>query len=169
MKILKSISLSRASSGLTAVVCAGFLGHAILTNNGGNADSQARWEQSRSNGNSVVSGYNKDSYAKWRADQDQLDKVITGSLPSESSNSSSNTGSGSPTSEPSVLSLIRENSDIRPSVATGAGRVSVIVKEGDTLFGIARRHGLKISELARLNGLEEPFVIRIGQTLYVAR
>jgi murein DD-endopeptidase MepM/ murein hydrolase activator NlpD len=45
--------------------------------------------------------------------------------------------------------------------------VTVIVQRGDTLLGIARRHGVALSPLAAANGLAAPYVIRPGQVLHV--
>lgn len=40
-----------------------------------------------------------------------------------------------------------------------------IVQQGDTLFSIAWRHGLDYREVARINGISEPWVIRVGQQI----
>ena len=40
-----------------------------------------------------------------------------------------------------------------------------VVVPGDTLFGIAWRHGLKYEELARYNTIPHPYIIRPGQVL----
>lgn len=45
--------------------------------------------------------------------------------------------------------------------------VTVVVQRGDTLLGIARRHGVGLSPLAAANGLSAPYVIRPGQVLHV--
>ncbi|MDW8100145.1 MAG: LysM peptidoglycan-binding domain-containing protein [Anaerolineae bacterium] len=42
-----------------------------------------------------------------------------------------------------------------------------IVRRGDTLFSIARRHGTNVETLQRLNGLSNPNQIRAGQVLIV--
>lgn len=39
------------------------------------------------------------------------------------------------------------------------------IRQGDTLSQIARRHGTTVSELMRLNGLDDPHRIRAGSTL----
>ena len=160
-------SLSRISTGLTAIACAGVLVNAILTDNGGNPQSQADWRQLQDEGKSFVETLNKDSYAKWQSQQGTLDQTVTNSVLAPFRNSEK--PAVAPVEEPSVLSLIRENVDVAPAVSSGTGRVSIIVKKGDTLFAISQRHGLKISALASLNGLEEPYTIKVGDTLYVAR
>ena len=99
-----------------------------------------------------------------------LDRILTssvdaaGDLQDDSVNVTPDTKPGL-----SVLEIIRSNSDVAPAVSSGTNRVSVTVNKGDTLYAIAKRHGLKVSELAGLNGLEEPFIIKVGQTLYIAR
>lgn len=45
--------------------------------------------------------------------------------------------------------------------------VTVVVQRGDTLLGIARRHGVGLTPLAAANGLAPPYVIRPGQVLHV--
>ena len=50
-----------------------------------------------------------------------------------------------------------------PEVEEEMGQYTV--QEGDTLAGIASRHGTSIDELARLNEIEDPNLIRTGQTL----
>ncbi len=39
------------------------------------------------------------------------------------------------------------------------------VRKGDTLYGIAFRHGLRFQDLARWNGIRKPYVIHPGQRL----
>ena len=40
-----------------------------------------------------------------------------------------------------------------------------IVKKGDTLYSIAERYGTSIEILCQLNGIENPNLIYVGQTL----
>jgi cell wall-associated NlpC family hydrolase len=42
---------------------------------------------------------------------------------------------------------------------------TVVVRAGDTLWGLSRRNGTTVAELQRLNGLGAATLIRIGQTL----
>jgi hypothetical protein len=41
------------------------------------------------------------------------------------------------------------------------------VRAGDTLYNIARRYGLRWTDLAAINGLSAPYTIYIGQQLYI--
>lgn len=46
---------------------------------------------------------------------------------------------------------------------------SVVVDRGDTLYSIARENDLTAEQLAAMNGLEAPYIIRPGQTLQLKR
>ncbi len=150
---MKHLEVGRVSTGLTVFAAAGFLVNAILTDNGGSGSNQSGWLSSKSQ--------TQDRLAK---DDVWIDPVVTGSIRNVEITNPSRIVSKD---EPSVLSLIEENAV--PANTTGDGRVSVTVQPGDTLFGIGKRYGLPMTELARLNGLEAPFTIRVGQTLYIAR
>jgi LysM repeat protein len=41
------------------------------------------------------------------------------------------------------------------------------VKPGDTLSGIAAQFGTTVKELAKLNGITNPSLIRVGQVLQI--
>jgi LysM repeat protein len=43
-----------------------------------------------------------------------------------------------------------------------------VVQKGDTLFNIARRNDMKVDELARLNGIKDANMVRVGQKLVLA-
>ena len=45
---------------------------------------------------------------------------------------------------------------------------SYTVQKGDTLYGIALEHGFDYKEVAEWNGIEPPYIIRIGQQLKLA-
>ena len=54
----------------------------------------------------------------------------------------------------------------RPAVASGASSVYV-VKPGDTLYSISRRHGLKVDAVASHNGMGMPYTVKIGQPIRI--
>ena len=151
-------------------MCAGSLIVAIFNQNGGSPNSQAEWSDAQAR--SVAISSSQSHFAARQSEEDLvLDQVLTGSIKpiQDVPQGESVATQREAPKELSVLSIIRENSDVAPGVSSGTNRVSVTVKPGDTLFGIAKKHGLTLSELARMNGLEEPFVIKVDQTLYVAR
>ena len=53
----------------------------------------------------------------------------------------------------------------KPTAATGGTAGSYTVKTGDTLSGIAAKHGTTWQVLAQLNKLDDPRRIRVGQVL----
>jgi len=66
--------------------------------------------------------------------------------------------------EPSVL---RNEPTSESSISTTATGNSYIVNKGDTLSGIARRNGIRLSELLKANGMSMSSIIRPGQTLAI--
>jgi lipoprotein NlpD len=61
---------------------------------------------------------------------------------------------------------------LRPVAGAGAGSVSApaagyVVKKGDTLYSIARAHGVEQKDLAAWNGIQNPTQIALGQQLQV--
>jgi murein DD-endopeptidase MepM/ murein hydrolase activator NlpD len=58
---------------------------------------------------------------------------------------------------------LRQNASVtsKPSTRTH------LVRSGDTLYSIARSNGLSIQELARANGLRQPYTLSVGQSLKV--
>ena len=50
---------------------------------------------------------------------------------------------------------------LQTQTATGV----YVVSKGDTLFSIASRHRVSVKDLARVNGLEDPDLIKVGQKL----
>lgn len=161
--------LSRISSGMTAFVASGLLVYSILQGNGGVGDSQQQWQEAAKRAIPIdrQGGY-LDQLIKNRAPQ-YIDQAVTGSVAQPENKSVKVELENEPQEAASVLDLIRENADVAPGVSSGTARVSVVVKKGDTLFNISQRHGLSVPDIARLNGLDEPYTIKIGQTLYVAR
>lgn len=47
--------------------------------------------------------------------------------------------------------------------------VSIVVVKGDTIYGIARRHGVPVRALIDANGLAAPYTLGIGETLKLPR
>ena len=44
---------------------------------------------------------------------------------------------------------------------------SYVVRSGDTIFAIAKLHGLKVDDVAHANGIEPPYLIKPGQVLFI--
>lgn len=154
---------------MTAFVVSGLLMYSILQENGGVIESQRQWQDAASRAIPIErSGSYLDQILEKKPPQ-YIDQTTTGSVYDVSKPKAAEPVSEPTDDEPSVLALIRENADVAPGVSSGTARVSVVVKKGDTLFNISQRHGLIVPDLARLNGLNEPYTIKIGQTLYVAR
>ena len=42
-----------------------------------------------------------------------------------------------------------------------------VVKNGDTLSGVAKKHGVTVTELEKLNGINRKATLRLGQTLKI--
>ena len=58
-------------------------------------------------------------------------------------------------------------SQTEPIPTTTGGGSSYTVVKGDTLSGIARKHGVRLSELLKFNGLSMSSIIRTGQSLSI--
>lgn len=41
------------------------------------------------------------------------------------------------------------------------------VKEGETLYGLARDHGIDVQRLAEVNNLSDPYIIKVGRRLFI--
>ena len=143
--------------------------YSILQENGGVIESQRQWQDAASRAIPIErNGSYLDQILEKKVPL-YIDQTTTGSISAVEEPDASQLTAEVADEEPSVLALIRENADVAPGVSSGTARVSVVVKKGDTLFNISQRHGLSVPDLARLNGLNEPYTIKIGQTLYVAR
>lgn len=53
----------------------------------------------------------------------------------------------------------------KPAAAPSAGGQHIRVKRGDTVYGLARSHGVTVSRLVALNDLEPPYLLRVGDEL----
>lgn len=70
-----------------------------------------------------------------------------------------------PEPEPDDVLNIPEYEPTELNVPARAGKGTVAVRRGDTLYSIARENNTTVAELARANNLKEPYVIKIGQSL----
>ena len=66
--------------------------------------------------------------------------------------------------QPVSLSFVSEAAPAAP-----AAPAQVTVQPGDTVYGIARAHGLTPAELIAANGLAAPYTLALGQTLFLPR
>ena len=69
-----------------------------------------------------------------------------------------------------ILAMSRDLYEARPPAGRGSTAVaSYVVRKGDSLHSIARRHGCSVQTLARANGVHPPrYLIRPGQRLSLA-
>jgi LysM repeat protein len=65
-------------------------------------------------------------------------------------------------------SMARASPPAKAEKAAAEGPVTHTVERGQTLFGIARLHGLTVDELCRLNRMKKTDVIQPGQDLVVS-
>jgi len=66
-----------------------------------------------------------------------------------------------------INDIIAENSEVT-NPYPGADE-TVVVRPKDTLAAIARRTGINVYQLAAINSIEAPFIIRPGQILRVKK
>lgn len=64
---------------------------------------------------------------------------------------------------------MRGHASASESRYTGPPPPVVTVQRGDTVYGIARRYGLSMKDVIRLNRLSPPYVLHVGQTLAMPR
>ncbi|WP_156839950.1 LysM peptidoglycan-binding domain-containing M23 family metallopeptidase [Novosphingobium aquimarinum] len=69
----------------------------------------------------------------------------------------------------SLALLVAAPSFISTASASPADETEHVVLEGETLNGIANRAGVTPASIAEANGLEKPYVVRIGETLTIPR
>ena len=67
-----------------------------------------------------------------------------------------------------AAALSSSNQKSAPNVKSNAQTASYIVQKGDTLYGIARKNGMKVPELLALNNLDNNAVIKVGQKLKIS-
>lgn len=44
----------------------------------------------------------------------------------------------------------------------------IIVQRGDTLYGLAKKHGTTVEQLANINNLDKPYTLSVGQRLHLS-
>ena len=67
-----------------------------------------------------------------------------------------------------AAALSSSNKKSAPKVSSNAQTSSYVVQKGDTLYGIARKNGMKVPELLALNNLDNNAVIKVGQKLKIS-
>ena len=75
------------------------------------------------------------------------------------------------TTSPGLVKPFVENSNnsntyVARSVDNSADENSYVVKPGDTLYSVAFSHGRDYRDIARLNNIDEPYNITVGQRIY---
>jgi LysM repeat protein len=93
-------------------------------------------------------------------------------LSNSNSNSSSTSNSSSPNARPGVMigegTATGASSTVSPSADSSAHPANGnehTVARGETLTSIAKMHGTTVSELQKLNHIENPLKLQIGQTI----
>ncbi|MCP4074006.1 MAG: LysM peptidoglycan-binding domain-containing protein [Hyphomicrobiales bacterium] len=82
----------------------------------------------------------------------KIDPIVTSSVPGNTKNRR----------KLDINNIIADNKDMQNPYR---GEHTVTVKTGDTLFAISRRTGIDVYQLAKLNSINAPFIIRPGQIL----
>jgi len=72
-----------------------------------------------------------------------------------------------PSSDPSDPSTTPEPTAQPPAPADGPAPLEYRVREGDTLGAIARAHAVSVEDLIAANGLADPNLLYVGQTLVI--
>ena len=67
-----------------------------------------------------------------------------------------------------ALSSSNKKTTPAPAVNSNVSTSTYTVQKGDTLYGIARKNGMKVPELLALNNLDNNAVIKVGQKLKIS-
>lgn len=161
------LNFAKFSSGLTVVAATGFLIGAMLTDNGSVA---SRGDLS-----------DKFSRAKLAEELPVVDEQgIRGTAIDEIITTSIERVKRSESKEATLDELIingdneiaKSINPVKPekvaSVSTPVSGGMVVVQAGDTLYRIGVRNGLSIAQIAEMNGISEPYTVRVGQKLRVS-
>lgn len=160
------LNFAKFSSGLTVVAATGFLIGAMLTDNG-----------------SVASrGDLADKFARAKLAEElpvideqgirgtAIDKIITSSIErvkrSEKEATLDELIINSNNDIAGLIEPVKSKKIASVSAPVSSGDM-VVVQAGDTLYRIGLRNGLSIAQIAEMNGISEPYTVRVGQKLRV--
>ena len=59
--------------------------------------------------------------------------------------------------------------DKKTNVKTGSEELTHVIQKGDTLYALAKKFGVKFSDILKLNGLSEKTPLKIGQILKIPK
>lgn len=166
------LNFAKFSSGLTVVAATGFLIGAMLTDNGGQLALKEFAQKQEAAKVSVVANIKPNVY---RPKITEIDRIITSSVKrvkrSEDEKLSvddllimERIENATHAGVKKVAVKIVKVSSVKSSSASAS---SIIVQPGDTLYAIGLKHGLTTSEIASLNGMSDPYTVRVGQKLRV--
>ena len=163
------LKIAKISTGLTVFAAAGFLVGAILTDNGSDGSRssiqdakvvklQVESASADLDGSANAAIVDKINTSSIRKIENIQVEPLTRTEPSLT-----------PKERLKALSKLEvEVSKQAPADDPVEGKY-VVVEPGDTLYGIGRRAGLTVSQIAELNGLSDPYRIRPGQKLIISR
>lgn len=67
-----------------------------------------------------------------------------------------------------AATLSSSNENTKPSVSGNSTKTeNYVVQKGDTLYGIAKKYNVKVSEIYALNGMSQKDVLKVGQKIKV--
>lgn len=66
-----------------------------------------------------------------------------------------------------VVMALSDGSKVSKKTSSTASKSTYTVKKGDTLSGIAKKHGTTVAKLVKLNEIKNPNIIHVGQVLKV--
>lgn len=178
------LNIAKYSSALTVVAATGFLIGAILTDNGaqltentnygvGSSNRKVTFKQPDMKNGFDVSGVLKalkldggnQNKVDPVPDENAIDRIITASIKrvqlEESKLSKKDQLDIQDRIKMATYGTSMENK-VKP-----ASGPTVIVQPGDTLYRIGLTHGLSTEKIAALNGISEPYTVRVGQKLRV--
>jgi len=160
------IQFAKISTGLTVFAGAGFLIGAILTDNG---------SENVSSENTVAKIVKVEPISTTAIKDPGIDNIITSSIKPVKSINVEPLSAMQKTRE-RRLELLRKHASTKQNkpievqqVAAAPAGTTYTVQPGDTLFGIGRKNGLSVPQIAKLNGLSDPYRIRPGQKLIVSQ